>query len=229
MIAISLFITTLYWHFDLHDTQLCNIKRRFISSNVGVLTIKETYTNNVVNGYYWRNYNYKTPHIFTSKSFQNWRIFLAGKFITEASFLRNYNTSSQRAIPINIDSKIEDVMGWDKVSSINDLFSFLQPTKNAELRMSSTISLFENSQILMDEKYSLQLPHHLQMPLANSAEDSQKKHEPLTVAYLQQEIGLSESVLMNVIIKYSWVMYLKVNTNLRCAASSLLLPYCHMI
>eukprot|EP01036_Dinobryon_divergens_P023285 gene23285-31613_t len=118
-------------------------------------------------------------------------------------------------MPINIDRKIEDVMGLSKVSSINDLFSFLQPTKNAELRISNKMSLFESSKILMDDKYSLHLPHHSQIALADADEDSEKKHEPLTVAYLQQEIGLSESVLMNVIIKYSWVMYLKVSTNLR--------------
>ena len=218
MIAISLLI--IYWLFDLYDTQLCSsIKQpRFISSHV--VTIKETYTSTVVRGYNWRNYNYKTTNRFTSKSFQYWRIFLAGKFITEASFLHNYNSSSQRAMPINIDRKIEDVMGLSKVSSINDLFSFLQPTKNAELRISNKMSLFESSKILMDDKYSLHLSHHSQIALADADEDSEKKHEPLTVAYLQQEIGLSESVLMNVIIKYSWVMYLKVSTNLRFVFSS---------
>ena len=37
----------------------------------------------------------------------------------------------------------------------------------------------------------------------------------LAIYYLQTELKLSEATLMNVIIKYSWVMYLKVETNLK--------------
>lgn len=37
----------------------------------------------------------------------------------------------------------------------------------------------------------------------------------LAIYYLQKELKLSEETLMNVILKYSWVMYLKVETNLK--------------
>jgi hypothetical protein len=37
----------------------------------------------------------------------------------------------------------------------------------------------------------------------------------MAIYYLQKELKLTEATLMNVILKYSWVMYLKVETNLK--------------
>ncbi len=223
---ISLII--IVWLISSYGTQLLYVKRLFISTGTvrGFLIIKESSSsNNALMGYN----SIRNSNRITLRSFQNnWRRYLARNLISDESFLRNYNSTSQRAPPININSKIEDVMGLDKISSIGDLFSFLRPTRIAELsdvHISNPLSLFDSSRIVMDDRYSLQLPHHSQRPLEDAEEDHKNKREPLTVAYLQQEIGLSESVLMNVIIKYSWVMYLKVNTNLRCTFPSLPLSY----
>lgn len=39
--------------------------------------------------------------------------------------------------------------------------------------------------------------------------------ESLTIYYLEQELKLSKETLTKIILKYSWILYLKVDTNLR--------------
>jgi hypothetical protein len=50
---------------------------------------------------------------------------------------------------------------------------------------------------------------------SGSAVGGLAEQKNMAIYYLQKELKLTEATLMNVILKYSWVMYLKVETNLK--------------
>lgn len=210
-------------------------KPRFISTSVGVVSLRDTE---------FQTYNTGSRISYIKNQSRNRKLcsmkptvpvlrnsFYNGANIEERGFVNKNNALFERHA-INIDQNIENIMGLEKkltlpiekvISSFEIFPSILGESNNPLFDMAKNQNSLEPLFILnsFSTGDAIRVPSTTHQVEANAyIEESSislidRKNEPLTVAYLQHELGLTEYTLMNIILNYSWIMYLKVNSNLR--------------